>query len=78
MEWYIGYRWFDFRFSWGYNLAKAYNVNELAGGIVSLATLISGVAFAPNNTAELAVKVPEKIANAINGAELVRQLLIIN
>ena len=66
-EWYIGYRWFDFRFSWGYNLAKAYNVNELAGGIVSLATLISGVAFAPNNTAELAVKVPEKIANAING-----------
>ena len=70
MEWYIGYRWFDFRFSWGYNLAKAYNVNELAGGIVSLATLISGVAFAPNNTAELAVKVPEKIANAINGAEI--------
>ena len=53
-------------------------MNELAGGIVSLATLISGVAFAPNNTAELAVKVPEKIANAINGAELVRQLLIIN
>ena len=38
-----------FAFSWGYNLAKAYNVNELAGGIVSLATLISGVAFAPNN-----------------------------
>lgn len=59
-----------FAFSWGYNLAKAYNVNELAGGIVSLATLISGVAFAPNNTAELAVKVPEKIANAINGAEI--------
>ena len=23
-EWYIGYRWFDFRFFWGYNLAKAY------------------------------------------------------
>ena len=56
-----------FAFSWGYNLA--YNVNELAGGIVSLATLISGVAFT-NNTAELAVKVPEKIANAINGAEI--------
>ena len=79
MEWYIGYRWFDFRFSWGYNLAKAYNVNELAGGIVSLATLISGVAFASNNTAELAVKVPEKIANAIKiGASIANNQLTVN
>ncbi len=67
-----------FAFSWGYNLAKAYNVNELAGGIVSLATLISGVAFAPNNTAELAVKVPEKFPTQLMGQKLVRQLLIIN
>ena len=66
-EWYIGYRWFDFRFSWGYNLAKAYNVNELAGGIVSLATLISGVAFAPNNTAELAVKCQKRLPTQLMG-----------
>ncbi|WP_207694473.1 PTS system, cellobiose-specific IIC component [Enterococcus sp. DIV0212c] len=34
-----------FAFSWGYNLAKAYKVNELAGGIVSLSALIQGIAF---------------------------------
>src|SRR5699024_1896071 len=34
-----------FVFSWGYNLAKAYSVNELAGGVVSTAAAISGVQF---------------------------------
>ena len=57
-----------FAFSWGYNLAKAYGVNDLAGGIVSLATLISGIAFAPNNTSDLGVSIPENIANAINAS----------
>lgn len=32
-----------FAFSWGFNLAKAYGVNELAGGVVSVATLFAGL-----------------------------------
>ena len=32
-----------FAFSWGYNLARAYGVNDLAGGIVSIATLFAGL-----------------------------------
>lgn len=32
-----------FAFSWGYNLARAYGVNDLAGGIVSVATLFAGL-----------------------------------
>ncbi|WP_276870993.1 PTS sugar transporter subunit IIC [Lactococcus taiwanensis] len=32
-----------FAFSWGYNLARAYAVNDLAGGIVSVATLFAGL-----------------------------------
>ncbi|GEK89674.1 PTS system, cellobiose-specific IIC component [Alkalibacterium putridalgicola] len=35
-----------FVFSWGYNLARAYGVNELAGGIVSTASSIAGITFA--------------------------------
>lgn len=54
-----------FAFSWGYNLAKAYHVNELAGGIVSLAALIQGVGFSFSSTA--AVKLPAAVAKAING-----------
>lgn len=34
-----------FAFSFGFNLARAYGVNDLAGGIVSLAALIQGIAF---------------------------------
>lgn len=34
-----------FVFSWGYNLARAYNVNDLAGGIVSTAAAIAGIRF---------------------------------
>ncbi|WEG73771.1 PTS sugar transporter subunit IIC [Vagococcus intermedius] len=54
-----------FAFSWGYNLAKAYNVNNLAGGIVSLAALIQGISFGPSETADLGMKVPANIATAI-------------
>ncbi|MCT3108359.1 PTS sugar transporter subunit IIC [Lactococcus lactis] len=32
-----------FAISWGYNLARAYGVNDLAGGIVSVATLFAGL-----------------------------------
>ena len=41
-------------------------MNELAV-IVSLATLISGVAFALNNTAELAVKVLKRLPTQLMG-----------
>lgn len=34
-----------FVFSWGYNLARAYNVNELAGGIVATAASLAGIQF---------------------------------
>ncbi|MFV0555754.1 MAG: PTS sugar transporter subunit IIC [Lactovum sp.] len=32
-----------FAFSWGYNLAKAYKVNDLAGGILGVSTLFAGL-----------------------------------
>lgn len=41
-----------FVFSWGYNIARAYNVNELAGGIVSTAASIGGIQFAFAGTVE--------------------------
>lgn len=34
-----------FVFSWGYNIARAYGVNELSGGIVATAATISGITF---------------------------------
>ncbi|GGB43243.1 PTS sugar transporter subunit IIC [Virgibacillus dakarensis] len=34
-----------FVFSWGYNIARAYGVNELSGGIVSTAATIAGITF---------------------------------
>lgn len=34
-----------FVFSWGYNIARAYGVNELSGGIVALAASIAGITF---------------------------------
>lgn len=55
-----------FAFSWGYNLAKAYNVNELAGGIVSLAALIQGVGFSFATSA--AMKLPSDAAKIINAS----------
>ncbi len=44
-----------FAFSWGYNLARAYNVNDLAGGIVSLAAFIQGIAFSFGTTLNVAI-----------------------
>jgi PTS system cellobiose-specific IIC component len=55
-----------FAFSWGYNLSKAYKVNELAGGIVGVAALVSGL---PNiigiATAGLSEKAMETVNNNI-------------
>ena len=48
LEWYLSNRRTDLCLSWGYNLARAYGVNDLAGGIVGLATLIQGIAFGPS------------------------------
>lgn len=53
-----------FAFSWGYNLARAYGVNDLAGGIVSLATLVQGIAFSYTNT--LSTAVPQDVVDTIN------------
>lgn len=57
-----------FAFSWGYNLARAYKVNDLAGGIVALAAFIQGIAFGPSNTAKLGVDVSQEVADAINNS----------
>lgn len=57
-----------FAFSWGFNLARAYGVNDLAGGIVSLAAFIQGISFGPSNGADLGVTVPANVADAINNA----------
>lgn len=53
-----------FAFSWGYNLARAYKVNELAGGIVSFAAFIQGIGFSFSNT--VAVSLPAGAVDAIN------------
>lgn len=58
-----------FAFSWGYNLARAYGVNDLAGGIVSLAAFIQGISFGPALSTEMKFDVPEKIMNSVNGME---------
>lgn len=57
-----------FAFSWGYNLARAYKVNDLAGGIVALAAFLQGISFGPSNSATLGVNVPADVAQAINDA----------
>lgn len=55
-----------FAFSWGYNLARAYNVNDLAGGIVGVATLVQGIAFAYSQSVEIPVS--DEVVDAINNA----------
>ncbi|KAF1304868.1 PTS sugar transporter subunit IIC [Enterococcus sp. JM9B] len=55
-----------FAFSWGYNLARAYGVNDLAGGIVGLATLVQGIAFSYTNT--LATTVSPELVDSINAS----------
>ncbi|MGX7200090.1 PTS sugar transporter subunit IIC [Enterococcus nangangensis] len=57
-----------FAFSWGYNLARAYGVNDLAGGIVSLAAFIQGIAFGPSLSAPLNVDVSQEVMDAVNNA----------
>lgn len=39
-----------FAFSWGFNLARAYKVNDLAGGIVAIAAFLQGVQFSVGAT----------------------------
>jgi PTS system cellobiose-specific IIC component, Lac family (TC 4.A.3.2.4) len=39
-----------FVFSWGYNIARAYGVNELSGGIVSTAATLAGIKFSFSGT----------------------------
>lgn len=53
-----------FAFSWGYNLARAYGVNDLAGGIVGLATLIEGIAF--SYTTSITGTIPADLVESIN------------
>ncbi len=53
-----------FAFSWGYNLARAYKVNDLAGGIVSVATLIQGIAFSYSTS--IKTTVPTDMMDTIN------------
>ncbi|EKN67140.1 cellobiose-specific PTS system IIC component, partial [Neobacillus bataviensis LMG 21833] len=56
-----------FAFSWGYNLARAYGVNDLAGGIVSVATLFAGLPnqmgkfTAANGTGKAGVAATDKL-----------------
>ncbi len=52
-----------FAFSWGYNLSKAYKVNELAGGIVGVAALISGL---PNILSLATAGLSEKVMTTVN------------
>lgn len=55
-----------FAFSWGYSLAKAYKVNDLAGGIVSVAAFIQGIAFSFKGAMEVALD--QGAIDAINAA----------
>lgn len=55
-----------FAFSWGYNLAKMYKVDALAGGIVALAASFMGLAMSYKGN--LAVSLPGKAVQAITKA----------
>ncbi|GFH41096.1 PTS sugar transporter subunit IIC [Lactococcus insecticola] len=52
-----------FAFSWGYNLSRAYQVNELAGGIVGVSALVAGL---PNMLGLATVGISDKAMTAIN------------
>lgn len=56
-----------FIFSWGYNLAKAYGVNELSGGIVSTAATIAGITFS-YSTGIAGLSLDDATVTAINEA----------
>ncbi|MGX6962561.1 PTS sugar transporter subunit IIC [Vagococcus xieshaowenii] len=58
-----------FAFSLGYNIARAYGVNDLAGGLVSVGALIQGIAFSAPATVnlepgQLGEKATELLTNA--------------
>lgn len=42
-----------FAFSWGFNLARAYKVNDLAGGVVAIAAYLQGVQFSAPATVQV-------------------------
>jgi len=56
-----------FVFSWGYNIAKAYGVNELSGGIVSTAASIAGITFSFSGGIS-GLKLDQATVDAINAA----------
>lgn len=56
-----------FVFSWGYNIAKIYGVNELAGGIVSTAASIAGITFSFSGGIS-GLKLDPATVDAINAA----------
>lgn len=56
-----------FVFSWGYNLARAYGVNELSGGIVSTAASIAGITFSYSGGIS-GLKLDQATVDAINAA----------
>ncbi|WP_440897644.1 PTS sugar transporter subunit IIC [Amphibacillus sp. Q70] len=56
-----------FVFSWGYNLAKAYGVNELSGGIVSTAATLAGITFS-YSTGIAGLSLDDATVTAINEA----------
>lgn len=56
-----------FVFSWGYNLAKAYRVNELSGGIVSTAATIAGITFSFSGSIT-GLSLDQATIDVINGA----------
>ncbi|MGC6767172.1 PTS sugar transporter subunit IIC [Enterococcus sp. LJL128] len=55
-----------FSFSWGYYIARAYNVNDLAGGIVSLISFAAG--FSDSFSGSWAMELPSSAVDAINTA----------
>ncbi len=56
-----------FVFSWGYNIARAYGVNELSGGIVSTAASIAGITFSYSGGIS-GLKLDQATVDAINAA----------
>ncbi|WP_040205576.1 PTS sugar transporter subunit IIC [Neobacillus jeddahensis] len=56
-----------FVFSWGYNIARAYGVNELSGGIVSTAASLAGITFSFSGGIS-GLKLDAATVDAINAA----------
>ena len=56
-----------FVFSLGYNLAKAYDVNPLAGGLVTFASLIATIPQVANFTATIVNEAGVEVTGAVSG-----------